>query len=236
MVLIAVHLRKIGGEWRLAVWATNESIQETNFLFPLSVVVAVEVFEPVWVRLLIIFALVPTCLAIVWDSEYAAVGKRNRDYKVFHKDWNHPVFVFLGIHKGKSVVVMHHDDGDALTPDIEHCLVNDFSQGGLRIVGNGFTECGWVRASAKEPAFAIHEGDEITFLAKGFIDVGLPALVGWEGFKVFGLELANKVEVYFGLFGQCLRFASIITSMSEFLTHKSICVMSVIRRFGDMLI
>ena len=144
MVLIAVHLRKIGGEWRLAVWFTKDSIQDSSFLFPLSVVVAVEVFEPVWVRLLIIFALVPTCLAIVWDSEYAAVGKRNGDYKVFHKNRNHPVFVFLGIHKGKCVVVMHHDNGDALTSDVDESLVDDFGEGGLGIVGDGFTECGWV--------------------------------------------------------------------------------------------
>ena len=75
------------------------------------------------------------------------------------------------------------------SPDIEHCLIDNISKGGLGIVGNGFAKCGWIGTTPEEPALAVHERDKVALLAKGFIDVGLPALVGGEGFEVFGLEL-----------------------------------------------
>ena len=93
---------------------------------------------------------------------------------------------------------------------LRYGLVDDFGEGGLGIVGNGFAKCGWIRTSSKEPALAVHEGDEITLLAEGFIDMGLPALVGWEGREGFRLELANEVEFYFRLFCECIWLSSVI--------------------------
>ena len=161
---------------------------------PLSGVVAVVFFEPVGVLLFMIFAFVPSNFAIIGDTQNSAMGQWNGDNKVFHEHGDDLVFVLLRIHKGQSVVIMHADSNITLAPDVEHCLVDDFGEGGLGIVGNSFAKCGWVGTTPKEPALAVHERDKVAFLAEGFIDMGLPALMGGEGREVFGLELANEVE------------------------------------------
>ena len=182
------------------------------------------------------FAFVPSNFAIIGDTQNPAVGQWDGDNKVFHKHGDDLVFVLLRIHKGQSVVIMHADANITLAPDVEHCLVDDFGEGGLGIVGNGFAECGWVGTTPEEPAFAVHERDEVALFTEGFVDVGLPTLVGGEGLEVFGLKLANEVEFYLGLFGESLRLTSIITSVSKFLTHETICIVSVVRGLGDRLV
>jgi len=133
-------------------------------------------------------------------------------------------------------MIMHNYADITFAPDVEHCLVDDFGEGGLGIVGNGFAECGWIGTTPEEPALAVHERDKVALFAEGFVDMGLPTLVGWEGREVFRLELANEVEFYLGLFGESLRLTSIITSVSKFLTHETICIVSVVRGLGDRLV
>ena len=123
---IAVHLRKIGGEWRLAVWSTKDSIQDSSFLLPLSVVVAVVFFEPVWVLLFMKLAFIPANFAVIGDTQNSAMGQWDGDDKVFHEHGDDLVFVLLGIHKGQGVVVVHHDADITLAPNFEHGLVDDF--------------------------------------------------------------------------------------------------------------
>jgi len=45
----------------------------------------------------------------------------------------------------------------ALTPDVDHCGVNNVGKGGLGIIGDGFAESSGVIASAEEPTLASHE-------------------------------------------------------------------------------
>ena len=130
-------------------------------------------------------------------------------------------------------MVVHHDADITLAPDFKHCLVDDFGEGGLGIVGNGFAECGWIGTTPEEPALAVHERDEVAFLAEGFIDMGLPALVGGEGGEVFRLELTDKIEFYFGLLCKCLRLSSVIRTMAQLFAHESISVVSIVWGFGD---
>ena len=115
------------------------------------------------------------------------MGQWDGDDKVLHEHGDDLVFVLLRIHKGQSVMVMHHNADITFAPDVEHCLVDDFCEGGLGIVGNGFAKCGWIGTTPEEPAFAVHERDEVALLAEGFIDMGLPSLVGWEGLEICGL-------------------------------------------------
>ena len=144
-------------------------------------------FEPVWVLLFMVFAFVPSNFAIIGDTQNSAVGQWNGDNKVFHEHGDDLVFVLLRIHKGQSVMIMHNYADITFAPDVEHCLVDDFGEGGLGIVGNSFAKCGWIGTTPEEPALAVHEGDKVALFTEGFVDVGLPALVGWEGFEVFGL-------------------------------------------------
>ena len=150
---------------------------------------AVVFFEPVGVLLFMIFAFVKPNFAVIGDTQNSAMGQWDRDDKVLHEHGDDLVFVLLGIHKGQGVVVVHHDADITLAPDVEHCLIDDICKRGLRIVGNSFAKCGWIGTTPEEPALAVHERDKVALFTEGFVDVGLPALVGWEGFKVFGLEL-----------------------------------------------
>lgn len=136
---------------------------------------------------------VKTNFAIIGNTQNPAMGQWDGDDKVFHKHRDDLVFVLLGIHKGQGVVVVHHDADITLAPNFEHGLVDDFGEGGLGIVGNGFAKCGWIGTTPEEPTLAVHERDEVALLAKGFVDMGLPALVGWEGLEIFGLELTDEV-------------------------------------------
>ena len=197
---------------------------------------AVVFFEPVGVLLFMIFAFVPSNFAIIGNTQNPAMGQWDGDYKVFLEHRDDLVFVLLRIHEGQGVMVVHHDADITLAPDVEHCLVDDFGEGGLGIVGNSFAKCGWIGTTPEEPALAVHERDKIALLAEGFVDVGLPALVGWEGREVFGLELANEVEFYFRLFCECIWLSSLIRTMTKLFTHESIGIVSVVRSFGDSLI
>ena len=118
IVDIAVQRRKIFGECRLAVCSTNDSIQESSFLLPLTLVGSVVVFEPVWVFGGIIFALVPAYFAVIWDAQDSSMRELNGNYEVVEELWDDFVFVFFGVHKGQGVVFMHGDDNIAFAPDI----------------------------------------------------------------------------------------------------------------------
>ena len=115
-------------------------------------------------------------------------------------------------------------------------VVKHFKRGGLGIVGNSFAKGGWIGTTPEEPALAVHERDKVALLAEGFVDVGLPTLVGWEGLEIFGLELTDEVEFYFRLFCECIWLSSVIRTMTQLFTHESIGIVSVVRGLGDSLI
>src|SRR6266403_1364786 len=60
--------------------------------------------------------------------------------------------------------------------------------------------------------------------------------MGRKCFEIFGLEVLYNIEGEFGLSSEGIGLASIIASMSEFLTHKSICIMAVVGSFCEKLI
>ena len=90
------------------------------------------------------FAFVPSNFAVIGDTQNSAMGQWDGDDKVLHEHGDDLAFVLLGIHKGQSVMVVHHNADITFAPDVEHCWVDDFCEGGLGIVGNGFAKCGWI--------------------------------------------------------------------------------------------
>ena len=160
---------------------------------------SVILLKPIRVFLWMPLTFVETNFAIIGNTQNPAMGQWDGDYKVFLEHRDDLVFVLLRVHEGQGVMVVHHDADITLAPDFKHCLVDDFGEGGLGIVGNSFAKCGWIGTTPEEPVLAVHERDKIALLAEGFVDVGLPTLMCGEGFEVFELELADEVEFYFGL-------------------------------------
>ena len=141
-----------------------DSIQDARRLFPFAGISAFPFFEAVWIGLRIILSLVPTYFTIIWDAESPARGKWDFHDEVAHNAREDSFFVFLSVHKGKRVVVVHGDYDVAFAPDAEKCGGYNIAEGGLGIVGYSFSERGGVVASAEEISLATEEEDEVAFL------------------------------------------------------------------------
>ena len=146
------------------------------------------------------------------------------------------VFVGFGVGDGDGVVVLENYSGVAGRPDAEHGGVYDICQGALGIVRNSFSQNAFVISSAPELTFAPSKRSKSSSSAELRVNVVLPLLVGGEGSEVLGLELLNDPDRKLGLCTESCRLATIVTSVSEFFAHKSVCVMSIIRLFCDILV
>jgi len=168
IAVIAAHLRKISGAWRFLVSFTNDSIQDSNLRLPGPLVWPGVIFEAVRVFggvVIIKIALIPAYFAVVWDSHDATSVEFYGDREVGHDLRDDDVFVFLGVHESKGVMVVHHDGGDVLPPDVEHGLVYELSQTRLRVIGNRFPEGARIVASTKKPSFSSKKADKVSLFA-----------------------------------------------------------------------
>lgn len=152
------HFRNSAGLSRLSVCATNDSIHDANFLRGGSFVVAGVVSEPVRVRSCIIITFVPTDLAVVGDSERAAIAKGDGLDEVGHEAGDDGGFEVGGVHEGEGVVIMEHDDAIVLSPDVKHGAIDDLGEGFLGIIGDGRTDGIGFGAPAHEPSLAATKG------------------------------------------------------------------------------
>ena len=64
----------------------------------------------------------------------------------------------------------------------------------------------------------------------------MPSLVSGEGGEVLGLELGDEVDGDAGLFSESLRLPSIVRTVSKFLAHKPVSVMSIVWSLSEMLV
>lgn len=102
----------------------NDSIQDSSFRLPLATLIPGFVIpEPIGVRFSIVFTFIPPYLAVIWDCHYAIVFEWDGFGEVLHESGNDLVFEVFGVHKGKGVVVVHHDNCIALAPDAAHGAV-----------------------------------------------------------------------------------------------------------------
>lgn len=86
---------------------------------------------------------------------------------------------------------MHHEDGGSLSPDFEHCGVDDVGKGALRIIRNCFTKSRRVVASSEEISLTSCEANNVSKFSKAIINRSLPSLVSGEGLEILGLELLD---------------------------------------------
>ena len=161
---MADHRRKILGVCRFSVASMNDSVQDSRRLFPLAGVGSFPFPEAVWIFLRMVFTFIPTYFTIIRDAEGPAVSQRNIHDEIAHYAREDLVFVFLTVHKGECVVVVHCDDDIVLAPDTEKCGGDNVAEGGLGIVGYGFAEGSGVVASAEEVSLPAEEGDKVAFL------------------------------------------------------------------------
>lgn len=68
--------------------------------------------------------LVPAYLSVVWDVKDSAILEGEGDDEVGLEQWYDPVFIFFLVHECEGVMVLHHQDGDALAPDVQHSGVD----------------------------------------------------------------------------------------------------------------
>jgi hypothetical protein len=73
IVAIAVHRRNISGEFKLAVWSMNDSIQDSSRLLPLSFVVPIVAFESIGVFVSIKVTFIPPYFTIIWNPKNSVV-------------------------------------------------------------------------------------------------------------------------------------------------------------------
>ena len=76
----------------------------------------------------------------------------------------------------------------------------------------------------------------MSFFAEGFFDPVLPEQVRGKGLEIPRLELTDDVDRELGLLGESLRFTTIVASMPQLFTHKSVRVMSIVRGFSNLFI
>jgi hypothetical protein len=72
--------------------------------------------------------------------------------------------------------------------------------------------------------------------SKGRVNVTLPLLMGGEGSEVLGLELLDDAEGELGLGGEGGWLASVVTAVTEFLTHEAVSVMSIVWLLSDIFV
>ena len=149
--------------------------------------------------ILAVIAAVPTNFAIVWYEEGSVVFEFDRHFELLEDQGDDFVFAFFRILDGEGVVVLHHEDGVAGGPDVEHGLVDDVGKGALGVVGDCFAEGGLVVASAPELSLSSCEGNKSSSTSEGGVDVGLPLEVGGVGSEVLWLEVFDDGDWKFGL-------------------------------------
>lgn len=151
-VAIAVHRRNRIGDSMLAVTSTKRSIHEASLRLPLPGVAAFIVLESFGV-LGGVVAFVPADFAIVGDPEGAPSVEWDLHGEAGFQLWDDLGLSFLWVHEGQGVMVVHHQGGDALAPQIEGRAVHDVCKAALGVEGDAFSNSSRIASSTVEPAF-----------------------------------------------------------------------------------
>src|SRR5882762_8979540 len=168
----------------------KDSIQDRHFLWTGSPVVTFVLFEPTLIGLAIV-TFIPPRLAIIWYRHSPPMEERNLLHEQSLQDRYHFVLDLLWIHKRQRIVVLHHQNRRALSPDAEHRPVYDIRETTLRVICNRFPEGSWIIPSAKEPSSASSKRCKIPDCSELGVNVTVPSNMRRECGKVFGLKVPN---------------------------------------------
>jgi hypothetical protein len=150
--------------------------------------------------------------------------------------FNDIIFIFLWIHKGQGVVVLHYDKADPPAPQAKHGSVYNVCEGSLRVICNSLPEGRCFSSTTEEPPLSSSECDKITHSSKLVISPSVPSKMCWKCLEVLGLKAHDDWLGEVGLLCEGRGLTSIVRSVSQFLAHETVRVVSVEGPFGDIFI
>jgi len=122
------------------------------------------------------------------------------------------------------------------SPDCQHTTIENVTDRSLRVKSYRLPNSSIVTAPAKKPAAPTAKRSEASRSEEIRRHSAVPTLVGGEGRKVFCLELADEFGVEVGVLGHGVGLTIIVSSVSEYLCHVAIRVLSVERSFSNFSI
>lgn len=159
------------------------------------------------------------------------------DFEAFGEGGDEFVFEVFWVLECEGVVVVHVEGEVWISaPHAQHCGVDYVGKGALRIIRNRFSKSFVLGSTAPKVSLAACKANEKAVTTDTIGDPSLPLEVGGVGEEVLWLEGCDDGNGELGLCGQGLRFATIVTSMTKFLAHKSIAIVAVVWLFRNVFI
>jgi len=96
----------------------------------------------------------------------------------------------FGVGEGQRVVIVHYQRYKSLSPDFEHCGVDNVCEGALWIICNSFSQSRRIISSSEEITLTSCKARNKARLSKLVVNCVLPTGMCGEGAEVFGLEFS----------------------------------------------
>jgi len=89
-----------------------------------------------------IMSFIPAGFSVVGYRQGPSFGEGDGDHEISHKLRDDSIFIGFLIQECDRIVVLHHNNGEVLPPELEHGEVHHVSKTTLRVISDSFSECG----------------------------------------------------------------------------------------------